>query len=59
MFPSSHPKGIVMKKLAVIVLFLLLISLLSGCAKFRKENPLNVKCPSCGYLWDRTPTQGY
>lgn len=48
-----------MKTLACLVLLALLMTLLSSCAKFRKENPLNVKCPSCGYIWDRTATEEY
>jgi len=43
-----------MKTLTGLVLLALLLSLLSSCAYFRKENPLNVKCPSCGYQWDYT-----
>ena len=46
-----------MKTLARFVLFMLLLTMLSSCAYFRKENPLNIKCPSCGYIWDRTPTE--
>ena len=46
-----------MNKLTGLVLLILLVSLLSACAKFRSDNPLKVKCPSCGYIWDRTPTE--
>jgi hypothetical protein len=48
-----------MKVLTGLVLFILLVTLLSGCSRFRKQNPLNVQCPSCGYIWDRSPTKGY
>lgn len=47
-----------MKILIVSVLFALLLSLLSACSYFRKENPLNIRCPSCDYIWDHTPTEG-
>jgi hypothetical protein len=50
-------KGAVMKTLGCWILLLLLLAILSSCAYFRKENPLNLKCPSCGYIWDRTPTE--
>ena len=43
-----------MKKLAALILILSLPAFLSSCAYFRKENPLNIKCPSCGYQWDQT-----
>ncbi|WP_303721325.1 hypothetical protein [Malonomonas rubra] len=46
-----------MKLLSYLVLIVLL-NLLVACASFRSENPLNLKCPDCGYIWDRTPTQG-
>lgn len=46
-----------MKKLTALILFVLLLSMLSACTSFRKENPLNLKCPSCGYIWDRTPSE--
>ena len=46
-----------MKILARFALFMLLMTLLSSCAYFRKENPLNIHCPSCGYIWDRTPAE--
>lgn len=45
-----------MKALACLALLALLLPLLSSCAYFRKENPLNIKCPSCGYIWQRTPS---
>jgi hypothetical protein len=48
-----------MKILKVLLLLVLLASLLAGCAKFRSENPLNLKCPACGYIWDHTPTEEY
>jgi len=51
--------GVVMKQLTCLLITILLLGLLSGCANFRKENPLTVKCPSCGYLWDLTPTEEY
>lgn len=46
-----------MKILPLFLLFVILVSLLGGCARFRKENPLNVKCPSCGYIWELTPAE--
>jgi hypothetical protein len=54
---SSTGKGGSMKILTHVVLIALLLSLLSSCAYFRKENPLNLHCPSCGYIWDRTPAE--
>jgi hypothetical protein len=48
-----------MKRLIYLLIIILLLGLLSGCANFRKENPLKLKCPSCGYLWDLTPTEEY
>jgi hypothetical protein len=50
-------KRFVMKILSCYLLVVLLLSLLFGCAYFRKENPLNIKCPSCGYIWERTPAE--
>jgi|GEM_PF-1976634 len=44
-----------MRTSACCVLLVLILTLLSSCAYFRKENPLNIKCPSCGYIWERTP----
>jgi len=44
-----------MKMPTRLVLSVLLLTLLGSCAHFRKENPLNIRCPSCGYIWDRTP----
>ena len=42
-----------MKMLGRFVLFFSLV-LLSACSYFRAENPLNIKCSSCGYIWDRS-----
>ena len=42
-----------MKMLGRQVLFISLL-LLPACSYFRAENPLNIKCPSCGYIWDRS-----
>ncbi len=44
-----------MKKLILTLLAILLLSMLFGCSTFRKQNPLNVECPSCGYIWERSP----
>jgi len=44
-----------MKNLTCSILLLLLFSLLSSCSYFRRDNPLNLQCPSCGYIWERTP----
>ncbi len=41
-----------MKKTIFVGLMLSLAVLLSSCTAFRAENPLNVKCPTCGYQWD-------
>lgn len=46
-----------MRKLACFVLLLFLLNMVAACSPFRKENPLNVKCPSCGYIWDYSITR--
>ncbi len=42
-----------MKLLWMLITAIVLLGLLSACSNFRKQNPLNVKCPSCGYIWDQ------
>ena len=43
-----------MKRLVWLILAILLITVLASCNVFRAENPLNIKCASCGYIWDRS-----
>ena len=47
-------KDVAMKTLTRLALLVLLLTLLVSCTYFRKENPLNLKCPACGYQWDQT-----
>lgn len=42
-----------MRMLGWLVLIISVL-LLSACSYFRAENPLNIKCSSCGYIWDRS-----
>ncbi len=42
-----------MKFLSLTVAGILLLSMVSACGNIRKQNPLDVKCPSCGYLWEK------
>jgi len=44
-----------MKKTIIIGFIFAVVVLLSSCTGFRVENPLNIKCPSCGYEWSSAP----